>query len=257
MQITAQQIPLFPPDDTALEQTEPGRKPGFSVRESGRARRLSIKVYPRGRVEVVVPRRTKPAEVASFVAENKDWIRRARESFAAEIPPEDYALPNTIDLPAVGRSVRVCYAKDSGASSVRYRYAHGQLKLCGRTGDRSLCVKAIRRWLSATARKQFAPQLRSLSRLTGTPYGKLQIRAQRSCWGSRSSSGTLSLNLCLLFLDPMLVRYLMIHELCHGRHMNHSPRFWKFVAQFEPGYRCLDRSLGEGWRRVPAWLGVY
>jgi len=257
VQNTAQQIPLFPDDDIVPEQTEPGRMPGFSVRESGRARRLSIKVYPRGRVEVVVPKRTRAAEVASFVAENKDWIRRARESFATHTPPADYSLPQIIHLVAVGRPVRVCYARKSGASSVRYRYANGQLNLSGRTEDRKSCIDAIRRWLAKTAREEFAPQLRSLSRLTGTPYGKLQIRAQRSCWGSRSASGTLSLNLCLLFLDPPLVRYLMIHELCHGRHMNHSLRFWKMVARFEPGYRRLDRALGEGWRQVPAWFGIY
>jgi predicted metal-dependent hydrolase len=54
-----------------------------------------------------------------------------------------------------------------------------------------------------------------------------------------------------------MLRYLMIHELCHGRHMNHSKRFWKMVGQYEPGYRALDRKLGEAWRDVPAWLGIY
>ena len=66
----------------------------------------------------------------------------------------------------------------------------------------------------------------------------------------------MSLNLCLLFVDPALLRYLMIHELCHGRFMNHSQRFWKHVARFEPDYRRLDRALGESWRQVPAWMDV-
>ncbi|MCH8302959.1 MAG: M48 family metallopeptidase, partial [Proteobacteria bacterium] len=82
-------------------------------------------------------------------------------------------------------------------------------------------------------------------------------RAQRRCWGSRSCSGTISLNLCLLFLAPELLRYLLIHELCHGRHMNHSKRFWKRVACFEPEYRSRDRALTESWRQVPGWLGLY
>ena len=230
--------------------------PGFSVRESARAKRLSIKVYPRGRVEVVVPRRTPPVEVASFVAENRDWIRRAREELHVDCAPADYALPTVIRLVATGQSVAVRYDRRSGAKNVRYRYAAGELKLCGRTEDRTLCVKAIRRWLRQTARREFAPRLHGLSTLTGARFTKIQIRAQRSCWGSRSSSGTLSLNLCLLFLDPALLRYLMIHELCHGRYMNHSQRFWKHVARFEPDYRRLDRALGESWRQVPAWMDV-
>lgn len=251
---TALQLPLFPAD--ARGPARPGNSPGFSVRESHRAKRLSIKVYPRGSVEVVVPKRTRPAEVAAFVAENEEWIRRARESFAADHPPESFHMPQLIDLPAIRRTVRVSYARRSSLKSVRYRYANGQLTLSGPTRDDALCVAAIRRWLASVARREFAPQLDALARLTGNPYVRLQIRAQRTCWGSRSSSGTLSLNLCLLFVDPRVVRYLMLHELCHGRHMNHSRRFWRLVARFEPDYRSLDRELGESWRRVPAWLGL-
>ena len=54
-----------------------------------------------------------------------------------------------------------------------------------------------------------------------------------------------------------LVRYLMIHELCHARHMNHSRRFWRAVARHEPDYKQLDRELGESWSRVPGWLCLY
>jgi len=50
---------------------------------------------------------------------------------------------------------------------------------------------------------------------------------------------------------------LMIHELSHGRHMNHSRRFWNLVGRLEPDYRQLDKDLAESWRDVPAWLGLY
>jgi predicted metal-dependent hydrolase len=252
VQSTAIQLKLFPP-----EFEKPGTLPGFSVRESARAKRLSIKVFPRGSVEVVVPRRTKPHEVQAFVSENRDWIERARESFAADHPPETFALPTLIHLPAIDSVVRVRYLKRGNANSVRYRHSRGVLTLTGQTGNDAHCVAAIRRWLSVTAKREFEPLLEALSVLTESPYARMHVRAQRSCWGSRSSSGTISLNLCLLFLDPALLRYLMIHELCHGRHMNHSKRFWKRVRRFEPDYRRLDRALTEAWRDVPAWLGLY
>ena len=252
MQSAATQLPLFPP-----EADKPGILPGFSVRESNRAKRLSIKVFPRGNVEVVVPRRTRARDVQSFVDENREWIERARKAFAANHPPEDFELPRCIRLPAIDRVVRVHYAGRSGATSVGYRYSRGILTLAGATANDALCVAAIRRWLAATAKREFEPRLRALSALTESAYARMHVRAQRSCWGSRSSSGTISLNLCLLFLDPSLLRYLMIHELCHGRHMNHSTRFWRRVKCFEPDYRALDRALGEAWRDVPAWLGLY
>jgi len=252
VQSAAKQLLLFPP-----ETDQPGQAPGFSVRESGRAKRLAIKVFPRGRVEVVVPRRTRPGEVESFVSENREWIERARASFAADHRPETFELPGLIRLPAIGAVTRVCYVRRAAAKSVRYHCSDGVLTLSGETGNDKRCVDALRRWLSATARREFEPRLRALSTLTESPFNKMHVRAQRSCWGSRSSSGTISLNLCLLFLEPALLRYLLIHELCHGRHMNHSRRFWKRVAKFEPEYRRLDRALTESWRQVPAWLGLY
>jgi predicted metal-dependent hydrolase len=245
------QLTLFP------ETPEPGNVPGFSVRKSARAKRLTIKVFPGGRVEVVVPRRTRAADVEAFVRENAAWIRDARESFAGDLADEPFALPKTVKLPAVGRKLSVSYQAVAGAVSVRYSLTASRVVLTGRTGEDKLCVEALRRCLASIAKEEFEPRLRSLSLLMNTPYKKCQIRAQRTCWGSRSSTGTVSLNLCLLFLEPAVLRYLMIHELCHGRHMNHSRRFWNLVGQFEAGYERLDRKLTDGWRRVPGWLGIY
>lgn len=252
MHNTAQQLLLFEP-----ERDEPGKTPGFSVRVSARAKRLSIKVFPRGRVEVVVPRRTSARSVKAFVEENRGWIDRARDSFAEKYTPESFTLPAQIHLPTIDTRVIVSYRPEANSRTVRYRIANNILTLSGNTGDDAQCKKALKRWLSGVARKAFEPQLRALSLRTETPYEKVHIRLQRTCWGSRSCSGTISLNLCLLFLAPELTRYLMIHELCHGRHMNHSKRFWKLVSRHEPGYRSLDRRLGESWRDVPNWLGIY
>ena len=231
--------------------------PGFSVRKSARAKRLTIKVFPGGRVEVVVPRRTRAAEVEAFVRDNATWIRDARESFAGDLSNEPFTLPESIKLPAVGRKLSVRYEAVPAAASVRYSLKASRVVLTGRTGEDKLCVEALRRCLASIAKEEFEPRLRSLSLLMNTPYKKCQIRSQRTCWGSRSSTGTVSLNLCLLFLEPAVMRYLMIHELCHGRHMDHSRRFWKLVGQFEPGYERLDTKLTDGWRRVPGWLGIY
>jgi predicted metal-dependent hydrolase len=245
------QLPLFP------ESKDSGPLPGFSVRKSARAKRLTIKVFPRGRVEVVVPHRTRAADVQAFVTENATWIRDARSAFAVEHSPDAFALPRRIALPGIGRTVGVEYRHQRGAKSVRARSTPTGVLLSGRVDDETLCVAALRRWLCSVARTEFEPKLRTLSVRMGAPYERMQVRAQRTCWGSRSSSGTVSLNFCLLFLEPELVRYLMIHELAHGRHMNHSKRFWNLVARFEPAWRRLDRALTDSWRAVPAWLGIY
>ena len=249
------QLSLF--SDTAPATTvDPERLPGFSVRESARAKRLSIKVHPRGRVEVVVPRRTRPADVEAFVTESRGWILESLASFDAASLDADTAPPVRIQLPAIGREFVVRYRSVRSASSVRCRELGGTLVLSGNIGDAAACRASLRRWLARLARREFEPMLRRLSCELELPVGKVQIRAQRTCWGSHSSSGTVSLNLCLLFVRPEVLRYLMVHELCHARHMNHSRAFWRLVGRYEPRYRRLDRALGEAWRDVPAWLEI-
>ena len=251
MQGAATQLSLF------SEVDEPDSVSGFSVRESGRARRLSIKVFPRGRVEVVVPKRTRPVVVREFVEAHRDWISKARASFAAEHPPEPFALPQTVRLNGIERQFSVRYEPEEAARSVRYRTQGDAVVLSGCTQNETLCVQALKRWLLSLAKREYAPRLRSLSALTGNAYKKMHVRGQRTCWGSHSSNGTISLNYCLMFLDPAHLRYVMIHELCHARHMNHSRRFWGLVGQFESEYRRLDKDLNSSWKQIPTWVGIY
>ena len=230
---------------------------GFSVRESGRAKRLSIKVFPRGRVEVVVPRRTRASEVQQFVEAHRDWIRSAQEKFAAEHPPEPFVLPKSIRLAGIEKTFSVRYLAEKGARTVRYRSSGDSLLVFGKTSDESLCVAALKRWLTSLAKKEYLPVLKSLSAMTGNSFTKMHVRGQRTCWGSHSSNGTVSLNYCLMFLSPAHLRYVMIHELCHARHMNHSRQFWQHVSEFEPDYRRLDKDLNSSWKQIPTWVGIY
>lgn len=72
----------------------------------------------------------------------------------------------------------------------------------------------------------------------GITYGRVAIRAQRSRWGSCSSKGNLNFN-CLLMLCPSeVLDYVVIHELCHRKEMNHSPRFWAEVERLDPDYQA-------------------
>jgi predicted metal-dependent hydrolase len=218
---------------------------------------LSIKVYPRGRVEVVVPNRTSAATVQAFVEAHRDWIRDARAEFAKDHVPEPFALPVSVRLPAIDRAFCVRYERDSGDKTVRYRVVGNTVVLSGRTSDESLCVKSLKRWLTALAKKEYLPRLQALSAETGNPFRKMHVRGQKTCWGSHSSTGTISLNYCLMFLEPQHLRYVMIHELCHARHMNHSTRFWRMVGSFERNYRTLDKDLNTCWKRIPTWIGLY
>lgn len=246
------------PQLALFDETEtPDFESGLAVRKSKRARRLTIKVYPRGRVEVVVPHRTSAAAVREFVTAHREWIHTTRAAFAAEHPPEPFALPSSVHLPGVERAFCVRYSHDPGPTAVRYRVVGNTVVLSGDTGNEALCIAALKRWLTALGKKEYLPKLRALSAETGQPFRRMHVRGQTTCWGSHSGTGTISLNYCLMFLDPRLLRYVMIHELCHARHMNHSARFWRLVGSFEGDYRRLDKALNDCWKHIPAWVGIY
>jgi predicted metal-dependent hydrolase len=86
------------------------------------------------------------------------------------------------------------------------------------------------------------------------PYGRGQIRGQRTRWGSCSGRGTISLNWHLLFLTPAEVRYVLLHELCHTIELNHSPRFWQLLSQHQPDSDSLRQGMRRAWQELPAWL---
>jgi predicted metal-dependent hydrolase len=97
-------------------------------------------------------------------------------------------------------------------------------------------------------------RLREKALKTGFHYRSLQLRRQRTRWGSCSSRGVISLNVCAVFQPPEVLDYLLVHELVHTRHMNHSAAYWKTVGEHCSGWKRLDRALSEGWKRVPAWV---
>src|SRR5580658_1317305 len=228
-----------------------GIEQNWSVRQSARARRLSVRVFRNGGVEIVVPPRTSPHRVSAFVSEHREWIERQRKR---AVPQVDWPLPPTeLALSALDEHWR-CTLADKPARLRARELPGNELRLTGLSPDREHTRHVILRWLVKHATLRFEAPLRELAAQMGLTAGMLQIRCQRTRWGSCSRRGIISLNVCLLFQRPEVLRYLMIHELSHLRHMNHSARFWAEVARFEPDWKALDREQLQGWRRVPTWV---
>jgi predicted metal-dependent hydrolase len=225
----------------------------WTVRVSGRARRLSVRVYPGGRVEVVVPPGASPAAVQKFIGTHRQWIHRRVEDLSTAVAMDD-SRPASVKLPAIGRHYAVEY-DFSAEPTARVRVAgENVLVVSGPLHNDRAIAAALRNWLADLAQEQLGNELAKVAAEGGFRYARAQIRRQRTRWGSCSASGTISLNVCLLFLRPQVLRYLLVHELCHTRHMNHSAKFWALVASFEPDYRALDRELLRGWQSVPGWM---
>jgi predicted metal-dependent hydrolase len=225
----------------------------WTVRVSGRARRLSVRVYPGGKVEVVVPPGASPAAVQKFIGTHRQWIDRRVQDLSTAAGVND-SRPASIKLPAVGRHYAIEYEHAARASALVRVAGENTLVVSGPLHNDRAITAALRDWLADLARAELGNELGKVAAECGFRYARAQIRRQRTRWGSCSASGTISMNVCLLFLRPQVVRYLLVHELCHTRHMNHSKRFWAAVASQEPDYRALDRELLRGWQSVPGWM---
>ena len=237
------QLPLF--------DARPGSSE-FGVRRSARARRLTVRVYPGGRVEVTVPAGVRAATVEDFVARHRAWIDARVAELRTHPQPQHEPLPASVFLQALDADWQVRYVarRRPGVRVVAER----ALEVYGDPLHAGGARRMLRNWLTAEARAGLEPWLERLARECGLGYERLQLRRQRTRWGSCSRTGTISLNVCLLFQPPAVVRYLLVHELCHTRQMNHSARFWRLVGTHEPDYRVLDRELTRGWRHVPGWV---
>lgn len=97
--------------------------------------------------------------------------------------------------------------------------------------------------LKARAKSVIPARVAARAAQIGVTYGRITIRLQKSRWGSCSAAGNLSFN-CLLMLCPEEVwDYVIVHELCHRKEMNHSKRFWDLVGRFCPQYRQAEDWL--------------
>lgn len=101
-----------------------------------------------------------------------------------------------------------------------------------------------KRYIDA-AKEYFPKRVAYFRTLTGGRYSRITIRDQKTRWGSCSAKGTLSFNWRLMLAPPAILDYVVVHELCHLTHMNHSPAFWQAVEAVYPDYRTARRWLKE------------
>jgi len=224
------------------------------VRFSPRARRVAVHVAAAGDVELVVPRGVSESSARKFLASRRKWISAQVERCLAVAVPEQDFPPRQIDLEAIGERWSLFHGGGAGLPRIR-EVCSGLLRLTGE-GTREQWQGRLLRWLVKRAHERMDPLLQELARQYGFRCKALKVRRQRTRWGSCSSMGVISINVAGLFQRPDVLRYLLLHELAHTRHMNHSTRYWRCVEECEPRYRTLDAQLVQGWSRVPHWLQV-
>lgn len=99
--------------------------------------------------------------------------------------------------------------------------------------------------LAEEALKVIPERVEYFAKVIGVTYGKITVRNQKTRWGSCSSKGNLNFNCLLMLAPPEVLDYVVVHELCHRKQMNHSKAFWLEVEKVLPNYKEVRKWLKE------------
>ncbi len=227
--------------------------PAYNVRESKRARRVTIKVSSQAGLEVVVPVGFDRSGIPEILRSKTGWIIKSLERTG---PVVALKRPTSIHLRLLDETWRAEYSLVRGARLDLSERGGRVLSLTGPVDDPVTVAAALNQWLRWRATDVLVPWLHRLSTELSLPFSRVTIRRQKTKWGSCSAEKSISLNRNLLFLSEAMARYVLVHELCHVRQLDHSEKFWGILETFEPKARWTAAKIRDAAERVPRWAQV-
>lgn len=234
----------------------------FELRRT-RRRTIGLTVYPGGRLRVHAPRHAPREAIMRVLHDREAWILRKMSELAAIPPREAPVWEEGMTVPLLGRELRLVVetrpvggGKGGGAAPTRRACVHlsrGTLRVypgpldTTATAPGSTLQRLVLAWYRERACQVFAHRLAVLRRdpriaALGRP-GTLGVRRMRRRWGSCFRDGRITLNIELLAEPLPLVDYVIVHELCHLREHNHSPRFYRLMDEVMPDWRTRREAL--------------
>lgn len=226
-------------------------------RSHATARHIRISVNAAGEVLLTIPRRATKTEARAFLASRVEWVQAQLVKLRNQAPraaSRALAWDGSDVLPLRGVEAPVRWMRASVARP-QVRIAPSGIEVFAAGSTRAeLLARALKRALMREARVEAEDLLGREAHRLGLQWRTLRIADTRAQWGSCTRDGTVSLSWRLLLAPAEVFRYVVIHELCHLPHPDHSPRFWALVGQQMPDYlqhRDWLKRNGSGLHR---WL---
>lgn len=196
-------------------------------------RTLSIQVDQQGRVIIRAPLRMPEAEIRRFIDSRQSWIEQAKRKVQARVTAAPVlAAGQTLHYLGKPILVSVCTVKKPQLA--------GEILQLPQTGQ---LQAQMAKWLTAQAKEYLPRRVAYWSQVTGLAPLSVTIAAAKTRWGSMSSRKTMRLNRALMHCPPVLIDFVIVHELCHLVHMNHSRAFHGLVQRFLPNEKQLQEAL--------------
>jgi len=233
-------------------QTELSWPPPFILQRKARIRAVRLRICPERGLMLTVPKCFNAQQAVTVLEEHKVWIERTWRRIQPRAQSEQIELPQQLDLTAINEIWFVSY-HDIASEKIKLRIvAPNQLLLSGDMQNLAAVKIILQRWLQQYAQQHLSVWLARLSQQTGFSFTKVSVRSTRTRWGSCSAKKQISLNCKLLFLAANVVQYVLLHELCHTIHFDHSSRFWGLLAQYDPEYQRHRSQLSNSHQQIPA-----
>lgn len=206
-------------------------------------------------VHLSAPLTTPDSELRAIIQKRANWIVRHASEPSLQHPPKQFVSGET--LPYLGRNVRLIVKSSDEARFPKVHFDHWSFRLTvPKNLDSNERYDRLRRtivtWYREHASKRLADSVGHWHRRLGiAKETRMLIRDQHRRWGSCAPDGTLRLNWRIVMLEPALIEYVVVHELVHLIHRNHSPDFWRVVFNAMPDAQRRRRRLREVGRTLP------
>lgn len=199
------------------------------------AKNIRLSISAAGKVRVGLPQWAPYAAGISFAKSRTDWINQHINSHQPK---------PLIDGGRIGKSYRLNYIYTPKNARTTTRLKDQALNVSSplpleTPAVQAIVVRASERALKQEAVKLLPPRLSQLATKNGYRFKQVRLKKLQSRWGSCSSSGVITLNYFLMQLPWGLIDYVLVHELIHTKHLNHSPEFW---SDFEKAYPSAKQT---------------
>lgn len=222
--------------------TAGGRRIEYTLVQSVR-RDVLLQALPEKGIRVYAPRAMRLRDVDALVRERADRLLEMQREVDERLDSDRRAHPVADGSPILVEGKRMALRLFRG-SRVKGEVAEGEYRLAlPRPEDDPAVRAAIRADLSRRALVRIRERLAHYAPRIGVAPGRVAIREQKTRWGSCSGKGNLNFNWKLIMAPPQCLDYVVIHELCHLREFNHSPRFWAMVSAQMPDYEPWKKWL--------------
>lgn len=216
------------------------------INRNDRAKNLRIKVHPEKGVSVTIPRLCSEKHAIDFINRKEDWIRKTLRKTEGIKQKETLFSEQTLFRTKFHQLKIEKHSKSSLKSDVKKSVIHIHYPDFASVEDdrvqgfvRSTVIKTLR----LEASEYLPRRTRELAIKNGIHINEITVRNNRTRWGSCSGKNNISLNIHLMRLPDELIDYVILHELAHVKHKNHSASFWLYLESICTESKKLDKKL--------------